>query len=61
MVLIMQSLRDILPVALTPPHAQGTALITYQIALPYIRRNSLVSAMTYARIHSHRSDPMTGP
>jgi hypothetical protein len=27
---IMQSLRDILPVALMPPHAHGTALITYQ-------------------------------
>jgi predicted aspartyl protease len=26
----MQSLWDILPVALTPPHAHGTALITYQ-------------------------------
>jgi hypothetical protein len=26
----MQSLRDILPVALTPPHAHGTALVTYQ-------------------------------
>ena len=27
---ILQSLRDILPVALTAPHAHGTALITYQ-------------------------------
>ncbi len=27
---IMRSLRDILPVALTPPHAHGTALIAYQ-------------------------------
>ena len=27
---IMQSLRDTLPVDLTPPHVHGTALITYQ-------------------------------
>jgi hypothetical protein len=34
---IMQSLRDILPVALTPPHAHGTALVTYQTRILHLR------------------------
>ena len=35
----MQSLRDILPVALTPPHAHGAALIIYQtVSYPVERR-----------------------
>jgi hypothetical protein len=33
----MQSLRDILPIALTPPHAHGTALVTYQTRILHLR------------------------
>jgi hypothetical protein len=53
----MQSLRDILPLALTPPHAHGTALITYHAVSYTCGAATLRACVPGVRTGLRRSPP----